>query len=231
MPTPPAPAGRRGFLGRLSAFLGAATLGGAASPRFAAAQQRADGPLVHPQDAWIDALPSGHRMVFDAYTTGGAVRAGRFASNWVMSNVTGYGLTQAQLGLIIVLRSQATVYAYDDAMWAKYPQIARLSGLTDPTTKQPFTVNPFLQPGAESGPTQGVQWQRLVEKGAHFIACNGTTTALAGTIAGDGADAAAVEAVRQELAAHLMPNAHLMATGILGLGRAQEKGFTFGCGG
>jgi hypothetical protein len=37
--------------------------------------------------------------------------------------------------------------------------------------------------------------------------------------------------VRKELAAHLVANGQLMATGIVALGRAQEKGFTFGCGG
>ena len=67
--------------------------------------------------------------------------------------------------------------------------------------------------------------------GVHFAVCNGTTAGLAAAIAGPTADEKAVETVRQEFAAHLIPNGHLMATGIVAVGRAQEKGYTFGCGG
>lgn len=226
--SPDTPADRRGFLARLGAFLGGSALGGTAlGATPLAAQPKPSGPLVHPADAWLDALPRGHRMVFDAYTTAGAVSAGRFCNNWLQSNASGYGLKPDQLGAVVVLRSMATIYAFDDAMWAKYPIIAQQSRLTDPSTSKPYVVNPFLHAGSPA--TQGVVWTALVEQGVHFAVCNGTTTMLAGMIAGS--DAAAAETVRQELAAHLVPNGHLMATGIVALGRAQEKGFTFGCGG
>jgi hypothetical protein len=219
------PAGRRGFLARLGAVLGGSAFGASALR----AQQATAGPLVHPEDAWLDALPRGHRMVFDAYTLGGAVSAGRFCGNWIYSNGTGYGLKPEQLGAVIVLRSSATIYAFNDAMWAKYPQLAQQSRLTDAATNKPYDYNPFLRAPAGNSPTQGVQWSGLASQGVHFAVCNGTTTLLAGMIAGN--DAKAAETVRLELAANLLPNGHLMATGIVALGRAQEKGFTFGCGG
>ncbi len=217
---------RRGFVARLGALIGGTTLGA----RALSAQPRPTGPLVHPEDAWLDTLSRGHRMVFDAFSLPGAVNAGRYCSNWIRSNGSGYGLTPAQLGAVIVLRSGATIFAFDDAMWAKYPLLGRQTKV-DSTTAQPYTFNPFLRAPVGDAPTQGVQWQDLAAMGVHFAVCNGTTTALATALAGAGATEAAIEAQRQELASHLLPNGHLMATGIVALGRAQEKGYTFGCGG
>lgn len=233
------PGSRRGFVARLAALVGGASIGAGAlavgaqeKPRGAAKKGAAPaaGPLVHPEDAWLDALPRGHRMVFDAFTLGGVLNAGRYCGNWYRSNESGYGLKASQLGAVIVLRSAATIFAFDDYVWGKYPLFGQQTK-PDPSTSKPFTFNPFLRTPGGDALTQGIQWKELAELGAHFAVCNGTTTGLATMIAGEKADEKAVEAVRQELAAHLVPNGHLMATGIVALGRAQEKGFTFGCGG
>ena len=231
------PGTRRGFLARVAAVVGGTSIGagalgslGAQATARGTAPTRADGPLVHPADAWLDALPRGHRMVFDAFTAQGAVHAGRFCGNWIRSNESGYGVKATQLGTVIVLRSAATIFAFDDAMWAKYPLLGQQTK-PDPATGKPFTFNPFLRTPGGDALTQGTQWRELADLGVHFAVCNGTTTGLATAFAGAAADETAVETVRQELAAHLIPNGHLMATGILALGRAQEKGYTFGCGG
>ena len=255
MESSPTPGTRRGFLARLATLVGGTSLGagaltslGAQPPRRAgrgaapgpaAAQPPAPPappatPLVHAEDAWLDTLPRGHRMVFDAFTLPGVLNAGRYCNNWIRSNESGYGLTPAQLGAVIVLRAGATIFAFDDTIWSKYPLVAQQTRV-DPATGKPFAFNPFLRTPGGDALTQGVQWKELVDLGVHFAVCNGTTTglasAIAGATAGGSPDAAAVEAVRQELAAHLVPNGHLMATGIVALGRAQEKGYAFGCGG
>lgn len=246
------PGTRRGFVARLATLVGGTSLGAGAlaslgaqpprraskgaSPTPAAAPQVGSqaAPLVHAEDAWLDTLPRGHRMVFDAFTLPGVLNAGRYCNNWIRSNESGYGLTPAQLGAVIILRAGATIFAFDDVIWSKYPLFGQQTR-ADPATGKPFAFNPFLRTPGGDALTQGVQWKELVELGVHFAVCNGTTTGLASAIAsaaaGGNADAAAVEAVRQELAAHLLSNGHLMATGIVALGRAQEKGYTFGCGG
>ena len=227
--------GRRHFLTRLGTFFGASALGATslhAASTSRARRRRGDAapdPLVHEADAWIDALPDGHRMVWDAYTTAGAVDAGRFCANWIASNESGYALTASQLGAIIVLRSQATIFAFTDAMWAKYPIIGQQLRAADPATGAPYTANPFLQPARADSPSQGVSWAPLIAKGVHFAVCAGTTAGLAGAIASTQSRSA--EEVRAELVANQIGNAHQMATGILALGRAQEKGFTYGGGG
>jgi hypothetical protein len=235
------PGTRRGFLSRLVALVGGTTIGAGAladleaqpTPRPASsggASGTNEGPLVHPEDRWLDALPRGHRMVFDAYTAPGAVNAGRYCSNWFRSNLSGYSLKPDQLGGVIVLRAAATIFAFNDAMWAKYPLLGQQTK-PDPATGKPFTFNPFLRPAGGEAVAQGVQWKELTDLGVHFAVCNGTTMGLAAAMAGASSGAQTADAVRQELAANLVPNSHLMATGIVAVGRAQEKGFTFGCGG
>lgn len=214
-------AGRRGFLARAGAMLGGLALFG----QPASAQARGnDGPLVHPEDAWMDALPRGHRMVFDAPTLSAAAHAGLFAGNFIWSNENGYKLKADQIGVIIVLRHYATAFAFNDAVWAKYGKpISERMKITDPATGESWAKSPFYNPGTFDGPTMGVQWKSLVDKGVHFAVCAAATGNLANIIAR--ATNGKTEDVRQELLAAQMANAHQMATGILAFGRAQEKGF------
>lgn len=223
MPHTPAPAdGRRSFLGRLGLLTGLATLG--VRPAHAAAPPRKD-PLVHAADDWLDALPAGHRIVFDAISATGAANAGRFCGNWIRSHESGYGVKPDQLGAVIVLRAPATILAFNDAMWAKYPTLGETLRTPDPATGKPWTRNPFLH---GEGPAQGVAWPALAALGVRFIVCNGTTSGLAQSMAaGDGGK---VATILQELQANQIPNAHQVATGIIGLTRAQEKGFMYGGG-
>ncbi len=221
---PDARDGRRTFLGRLGLVVGLTSLG--VSPLRAAT--RGHGPKRHAADAWMDALPRAHRVVFDAISTGGAANAGRFCGNWFASNRSGYELEPGELGAIIVLRANATIFAFTDAMWAKYPVLGERLRTPDPATSKPYDHNPFLRANRGDGPSQGVVWDALVAQGVHFAVCNGTTTGLSQMIAGG--DAAKAEEVKADLIAHQIPNAHQMATGIVALTRAQEKGYMFGGG-
>jgi hypothetical protein len=58
--------------------------------------------------------------------------------------------------------------------------------------------------------------------------CAGTTSGLAQAIASS--QSVSAEAVLADLVANQIGNAHQMATGIVALGRAQEKGYTYGGG-
>jgi hypothetical protein len=226
---------RRRFLARAGAMVGASTLGAstlrAAPPDTPSAAPRATAgdPLVHAADAWMNALPGGHRMVWDAFTTPGAVNAGRFCGNWFASNGSGYDLKPSQLGAIIVLRSLATVFAFADAMWMKYPLLGQQLRTMDPTTSKPYSINPFLHPERGDSPAQGVSWTPLVAQGVHFAVCAGTTAGLVQAIAAS--QSLPPDDVLADLVANQIGNAHQMATGIVAVGRAQEKGFTYGGGG
>jgi intracellular sulfur oxidation DsrE/DsrF family protein len=208
---------RRSFLARLGA--GAGVLGAAAvgSPRAFAEASAGESwkPARHPQDDWFDQIPGQHRFVFDTTAAEGLSWAFQFASNYYTANQEAYGLADHDLAIVIVTRHKSTSFGYNDAMWAKYgKQFSDQSGFTDPKTKEPPTTNLYFE-----------RMDPLIKKGAHFAVCNMSTRRIAGAIAqANGTDAATV---LKELGANLVPNARIVAAGIVAVNRAQEHGYSF----
>lgn len=205
---------RRRFLQRLGIGSGAlGALAGSGLP--AAAQQPAATPRRHAIDDWMDALPTGHRMVFDAVSPKGSEDVRHYASNFLAVNRSNYGLENRDIGVIIILRHNATPYAYNDAMWAKYG--AAFGG--DLKAGEAPKTNP-----AKTG-VEGLD--ALSALGAHFGVCMMATLRFA-TLAAAKTSGGSAEAIFEELGQNLVRNAHLTPAGIVALGRAQERGFTFG---
>lgn len=213
---------RRSFLSRLTAGLGLA--GVAFAPGVAGAQGRtAFTPTRHKEDDWLDTLGTKHRFVFDTTATAGFLDAMLFANNYLTANQTGYGLSDGDSGVVIVARHASTAFAYNDAMWAKYGSLlAERATPPDFAGKTP-AKNPFNLTGANL-PTRGITVESLIGRGVHFAVCGMATRFAAGQIAQ--ATGGNADTVFAELSANLVPNAHLMAAGILAVNRAQERGYT-----
>lgn len=217
MRTPTRVPARRSFLSRLTATIGLAGL--ALSPGVAAAQ----GPATfraarHKEDDWLDTLGTQHRFVFDTTTTPAFSDALRFANNFLIANQAGYGLKDSDSGVVLVARHFSTVYAYNDAMWTKYG--ATLHAFANPGAAPAApTTNPYSNGGAVD-----VTISVLIKRGVHFAVCGMATTFVSSLVAkavnGDAAT------IRAELAANLVPNAHMAAAGIVAVNRAQERGYT-----
>jgi len=204
---------RRRFLaqfGIASASLGAIV--GSAIP--AQAQSAPPSPRRHAADDWMDALPAAHRMVFDAVSATGAEDIRHYASNVFLANRTGYDVDSRDVGVIIVLRHNATPFAYNDAMWAKYGSAFAAEMKLDPGTAKANPANA----GSETLDAVGRQ-------GAQFAVCAMATRRFAGIAAHNGGTA---DAIFEELGKNLIVNAHLTPAGIVAVGRAQERGFAFG---
>jgi len=167
----------------------------------------------------MDALPTAHRTVFDATSIDGADDIRRYATNVFFGNKTGYGLESRDIGIIIILRHYATPYGYNDAIWAKYGSVFAAE------LKTPDAKTPAANPGNASGETL----DSLSAQGVHFGVCQMATRRYAGMIARSSGGTA--DAVFEELGKNLVRNAHLTPAGIVAIGRAQERGFTFGYGG
>jgi intracellular sulfur oxidation DsrE/DsrF family protein len=161
--------------------------------------------------------------VFDTTSAVGVGAALLYANNFFLANQSGYGLSDADAAVVLVARHSSTPYAYNDVIWAKYgAQMAAITGLNDPRTKQPPTVNLFNTTAAGL-PSLGTTVDSLIKRGAHFAVCQMATRRLAGQLAqttGGNADA-----VYNEIAANLVGNAHLVAAGIVAVNRAQERGY------
>jgi hypothetical protein len=183
-------------------------------------------PARHSQDEWMDTLPGKHRTVIDCAAAAAAGTGVFYANNIFTANRNGYQLADSDVAVIVVLRHEATAFAYTDAIWAKYGTVLGPMGkITDPRTNQPPTVNPLNS--REFGPAMtnlGVTASALASRGAHFGICDMATNRIAGVIA------AAVKSTQpeiyKELVANIFPNGHMVAAGVVAINRAQERGYS-----
>lgn len=216
---------RRSFLDSLKTRLAAAALvsGGVAMAQEKAAPFQ---PTRHAKDDWLDQIPGKHRLVFDTTTIDGFGEALAFAGNFLRANKTDYGLEDSDLAVVITARHLSTQFAYNDAIWAKYGKyIATEPKFEDPKTKEAPVVNVFT--ATDYGTllkNHGTSVSGLVKRGVHLMVCAMATRRYAGLIASK--TGAKTDAVNEELVAGVVGNGHMVAAGILGVSRAQERGYT-----
>ena len=218
---------RRSMLSGFAAVLAAFSL----RPQSAEAQSQTSSrfqPARHPQDDWMDAVPGKHRTVIDCAAVGAAGTGVFWANNLLTANRNGYQLADADVAVIVVLRHEATTFAYSDAIWAKYGiPLGTLGRITDPRTNQPPAVNPLNSRDFGTAMTNnGVTASSLASRGVHFAICDMATTRIAGVIA------AAVKSTQADIykelvaSAGLLPNSHMVAAGVVAVNRAQERGYS-----
>jgi intracellular sulfur oxidation DsrE/DsrF family protein len=171
----------------------------------------------------LDQIPGQHRFVFDTVSADGLTNALLFANNYLNANQSGYGLTDKDLAVVLVLRHRSTPYAYNNAIWGKYGvPIAQRAQYNDPRTNQPPKSNPFASAPAGNGQGGRQSLTTLIERGVHFAVCQLSTRTYAATIAA--ATGGNADAVYAEIASNLLTNARLVPAGIVAVNRAQEHG-------
>ncbi len=206
---------RRSLMSRMGAVAAAVAFGG----RRASAQTAASAfqPARHPQDEWLDKIPGKHRVVFDVTSARGVPDALHFASNIYSGNKSLYGLDEAEVAIVIVLRHAATAFGYADAVWAKHGKaLAAAASYTDPRSGEPPTVNPYNATRIET-------IDEMARRGVRFGVCDSASHGLARRIAGSSGDA---DAAYKEIVASMIPSSRLLVVGVLGVTRAQEYGYS-----
>ena len=201
---------RRSFLSGIAA-VGTALAGIVALPSMSSAQSsRAQ---THPADAWLDELKGQHKNIYDCTSVENGPNGWSFARNFYTAN-TGpvYQLKDDDLNAIVCVRHLATVFGFNDAMWAKY-KLGESQKVSDGGVPAVRNAN------ATSATT-------LAKRGVIVAVCGMATARIARTVAGDmGMSAADVEA---DLRSNLVtPTARVVAAGVIVTNRAQEKGFTY----
>lgn len=212
----------------LSAAVGAATLaaGGATLQAQSAGSGRRQ-PMRHPRDNWMDEVPGQHRLLLDTTTANGFGSALLYANNFLISSQAGYGLKDADSAVVIVVRHFSTVFAYNDAMWAKYGAImSQRINFSDPQSQKPATINVYNSAShAAALPSLGNTLDSVLKRGVHLAVCQMATRVFAGGLAD--ATGGTVDAVYNEVVGNLVANSHMVPSGIVALSRAQERGYTF----
>ena len=211
------------------AVLGAGALAAGGTVMLSATQAQAQGggsggwtPATEPADEWLDKPGTRHRMVFDTTSADAATKGLRFAGNFYTANQSGYGLGPEALGVVVVLRAEATPFGYGDAVWKKYgSHFAQMMSLQGEQAEAAKTGNPLMAATPAPGPAMTLSG--LQQKGATFAVCGMATHGIAMMIAkSTGGEPAAVEA---DFKANLIPGAILAPAGIVAVNRAQERGY------
>jgi len=202
---------RRSFLARLAAA-GTAIAGVVALPSTSSAQP-ARAP-THPADAWLDDFKGQHKNIYDCTSVENGPMGWTFARNFLTAN-TGpiYQLKDADINAIVSVRHSASVFGFNDAMWAKY-KLGESQKVND-SSGAPAVKNPQVNVAND-----------LAKRGVIVAVCGLALARISRTVASDaGAAAADVEA---DLRANLVtPTARVVAAGVIVTNRAQEKGFAY----
>lgn len=203
---------RRSFLSRIS---GVSALVGVSRPLPVAVDQSTSAftPARHPQDEWFDQVPGKHRVVFDTWEADRFREPVAFANNIYRVNKDAYGLTDADLAVVIVVRHGSGPYAFNEDIWKKYGELfAKNMSVSRPEARPLPSVNPYT---ASLG--------SLAKMGMQLAVCNLTTRNYCSMIAKEhGTD---VEAVYKELTTNTVGPAHFVPAGVVAVTRAQEHGY------
>jgi intracellular sulfur oxidation DsrE/DsrF family protein len=179
----------------------------------AASQKPKSGPTRHPQDDWLDQAPESHRVIFDTWMADKFGEAVGFAGNWARVNKEQYGLSDANLAIVMVARHGSAPFAFNEAIWAKYGKIFAANMSANDKVAHP---NPVTNVHAE-------RVAALAKQGMRLAVCNLTTRTYTRMIAKEtGTDA---EAVYKELTANAVGPATFVPAGIVAVTRAQERGY------
>jgi len=84
-----------------------------------------------------------------------------------------------------VLRHFSTVFAYNDAMWAKYGAImSQRSNFSDPQSQKPATINVYNSAShAAARPSLGNTLDSVLNRGVHLAVCQMASRLFAGGLA------------------------------------------------
>ena len=214
---------RRSFLSRLGAGFAAvgATLG--AGTATVLAQGSSSGgwqPARHSEDEWFDKIPGKHRTFLDAVSAHGVGEALHFASNIFTTSKSGYGLESGEVAIVVCLRHAATAFAFNDAIWSKYGA-SMSSQAADPKANTGPTRNPYNSTESRRDET----FDALIKLGVHFAVCDKSTQGLAGSLARK--TEGKPDVVYKEMIASVIGNSHLVPSGIVAVGHAQEHGYAY----
>jgi intracellular sulfur oxidation DsrE/DsrF family protein len=225
------PLARRSFLSHVgtgvSAVFGANLVGGVATLQAQSTGKGRPEPGRHPQDDWFDQLPGQHRLVLDATTANGFGGALLYANNFLIASQAGYGLKDSDSAVIIVVRHFATVFAYNDAIWAKYgATISQRINFNDGQTQQPAKINVYNSAShAAALPSLGNTLDGVLKRGVHIAVCQMATRLFSDGLAQ--AAGGTADAVYKEIVGNLVANSHMVPAGIVAINRAQERGYAF----
>jgi intracellular sulfur oxidation DsrE/DsrF family protein len=135
-----------------------------------------------------------------------------------------YKVGDNQLTAVVGLRHFSIPLAFNNEIWRKY-KLGEFAKVTDAATKAPAIRNPYAYAKEGELMFSGMALEKLMARGAVVTVCNVALTILSGLAA----QAAGLpkETAKAEWTAGMYKGVHIVPSGVLAVGRAQEKGCTY----
>jgi hypothetical protein len=210
---------RRAFLGGVA--VGALSL---AMPGIAGEELRAEeSALPESPDAWLSLIKGQHKQYFDATSVNDGFSFA-YAMNYLDTMTSTYKIPDSQVTAVVGLRHFSIPLAFNDDIWRKY-KLGELVKVNDPATKAPALRNPYYHPKEGELMFPGMAIDKISSRGGVITCCNVALTVLSA----HAAEAAGLpkDKARAEWVAGLLPGVHVVPSGVLAVGRAQEKGCSY----
>jgi intracellular sulfur oxidation DsrE/DsrF family protein len=210
---------RRGFLGSVAASAAAAGLSAiGATASIAEAANTSSGDFKK----WLAGINGKHRQVYDMPEPNDGMG---LIWSWVLRLTASqsYGVTEKDIGVVVVMRHNAIPIAFTDPVWQKY-KLGEIFKINDPLTKAPATTNPFYHIKSPDLPPDAAL-EKLLAQGVKVGVCNMAITHYSGVVAKQmGLNA---EDVKKDWVAAVIPGVQIVPSGVLAVNGAQSKGCAY----
>jgi intracellular sulfur oxidation DsrE/DsrF family protein len=178
-------------------------------------------------DEWFNKVKGKHRIIFDV-TKPNELLPFAWPKIFILTNMA-TGATEADCGVVVVLRHAAIPYAMESRLWEKY-KFGEVFKIDDPKTKAPSIRNMFWQPKADDFKVPGfgpvaIGINDLQASGVMFCVCDVALTVNSAVMAEkmnmDAND------VKKDWMTGILPGVQVVPSGVWAVGRAQEHGCTY----
>ena len=202
---------RRTFIQRLAGI--SALFAAAPARAFASEEQQG-------ADPWLARVTGKHKQVFDAPEVNMGFPS-IFAATYLRTMNETYKLAPGDAHAVVVLRHFAMPMALSDEVWEKY-KVGAMMNVTDPATKAPAVRNIFYKSREGDIPFPAASIEKVLQMPVTFVACGLALQVLSARAAeGAGVDAATAKSDWEK---GIIPGIFVAASGVLAVGRAQERG-------
>lgn len=176
-----------------------------------------------PSDNWLKGLNGKHKQFFDSPAPAGGIALVHIMNYYDTYNKA-YGVKDADIDAVLTFYGGTTLYAVNDAAWAKY-KIGEFLDTKDTggqfATANPWRTSPHIL-GMNIAPAS---IEALQKRGATMILCNNAFTIFAGMLAQKrGLDATAVY---NDLKANILPGVELIPGMVIAVEQAHKAGMAY----
>jgi hypothetical protein len=217
------PTPRRGFLGRLAAVAAAAGVSAVPGATYAATDSSA--PV---EDEWLGKLKGKYRQLFDFPAHADGLPLVHMLNYYETLNKA-YNVKDSDIntvGTFYGAPNATTLFAFNDAMWAKY-KMGEVLKFNDHKTNAPATRNVWRTDPSIMGlmVAAPASIESLQKRGAVFLLCNNALNLWAGMLAqANKTDQAATLA---DLKANMLPGVVLVPGMVVAIQKAQDAGIAY----